>query len=133
LIPSANIISDELPNDIPVGYVNEVNTIYQRQLVNFILCNIVNGRIAADGVTYYQISGQASYEYRLNHLTTYYPLDPTQYPVQYDFFAIHVPGRAGVFVENAKIRTNDLILKTIYSSNILYTNGESYLLAKNYP
>jgi hypothetical protein len=132
LIPSANILYKDLSNDVPLGYVNEVNTVYQRQLVSFILNNPINGRIAADGVTYYQIFGVASYDFQVNHLTDYYPLDPLQTSKQYAFFAIHIPGRAGVFVEAAKIRSSDIIIEDIYSSSIFYSNGESYLLSKSY-
>jgi hypothetical protein len=48
----------------------------------------------------------------------------------YDYFLIHLPGRSGGFQEQAEIRTRSLILEVLSNSshNLIYTNGESFVL-----
>jgi hypothetical protein len=130
LIPSANIIYTGLPSNVPIGYVNQVNSIYQRQVVNFALSHFAVGVIACDSVTYNQISGVASSSFLLSHVTNYYPIDTQQPQQEYDLLIIHVPGKAGILAEKADVRSPDLILQTIYNSSVVYTNGESFILAR---
>jgi hypothetical protein len=135
LIPSANVVHKDLPASIPIGYVNEVNSVYQRQVVNFVLNHVV-GRIASDALTGNQILSVAEYNLRtikynssIAHLMRYYPIDKSEPPQQYDVFIIHLPGKSGILEEKVKNRTPNLILQTIYNSGIVYTNGESFVLS----
>lgn len=128
LIPSASILYKDLSTSEPIGYVNQVNSIYQRQVVNFAHDHVV-GRIASDSLTKNQIVGLTGYNFSLTHLVEYYPLDKRQPMRGYDFFIIHIPGKSGTLREKAEIRTPNLILEAIYNSSIVYTNGESYILA----
>jgi hypothetical protein len=132
LIPSANVLYKDLPASVPIGYVNEVNSVYQRQVVDFALNHVV-GVIASDAITYNQIVGVTEYNFRVTHVINYYPIDKGQPPQEYDLFIIHVPGKSGILGEKAEVRTPDLILQTVYNSSIVYTNGESFILAHSYP
>lgn len=131
LLPSANVLYENLPPSVPIGYVNQVNSIYQRQVVNFAY-NHVAGRIASDALTQNQIVGLTDYNFRATYLIDYYPLDKRQPARGYDFFIIHISGKSGILLEKAEIRTPSLILEAIYNSSIVYTNGESYILTHNY-
>ena len=130
LIPPANILSKDLPTSEPIVYATGVNSIYQRQMIEFAR-DYVGGRIACDGVTRNQITGLTEFDFSNAHLARYYPLDKNQPERTYDCFLIHVPGISGGFGEQAEIRTRDLIIEAIYNSSIIYTNGESYILAHN--
>jgi len=133
LLPSANVLSQNLPAEEPIVYVNSVNSVYQRQLIIFAE-NHVAGKIACDAVTENQILGLVDSDFFVNHLWWYYyPLDKTAAALQYDCFLIHLPGVSGGFIEQAELRNHDVILNTIYSSNVVYTNGESFVLTDSVP
>ncbi len=128
LIPSANVLSKDLPTNEPIVYVTNVNSIYQRQMIEFAE-DYIAGRIASDKVTKNQIFGLTEFEFYVNHVVRYYPLDRNKLEENYEFFLIHLPGISGGFGEQAEIRTRDLIIEAIYNSSIIYTNGESYILS----
>jgi hypothetical protein len=127
LIPSASILLKDLPVDQPLGYVTSVNSIYQRQMIEFAQNNVA-GQIACDSATGDQITGLTDLNFSANHLTYYYPLDKKQPAKDYSYFLIHVPGIAGPFSNSAETRTRDMILTVINNSSNIYTNGESYIL-----
>jgi hypothetical protein len=127
LIPSANILQGNLPASEPIVYVNNVNSIYQRQMIEFAR-NYVRGRIVCDRVTQNQMRGLTEFSFSYAHIMSYYPLDNSQPERRYDCFLIHLPGVGGRLYEPAEMRTRDLILEAIYDSNVIYTNGESYAL-----
>jgi len=131
LIPSANILYPDLPISEPVGYINQVNSIYQRHAIKFVYNHVV-GRIASDSITRNQIIGLTDTNFSTTHLIYYYPLDNGQPKQEYDFLVIHIPGKSGILEEKANIRTPSLILETIHNSSIVYTNGESYILVNSY-
>ena len=133
LIPPANILSGDLPANEPIVYVNLVNSIYQRQMINFAKDH-VTGRIVSDSVTVNQIVGLTNLDFVVEHIgwDYYYPLDKNKLERKYDCFLIHLPGISGGFGEKAEMRTRHVILEAIYDSSILYTNGESYILAYDF-
>jgi hypothetical protein len=131
LVPSADVLFSDLSAGEPLFYVTQVNSIYQREMIFFASNYIMNGRIASDRITRTQIAGFAGFDYWVSHVIEYYPIDKNQSERQYDFFLIHLPGISGRFQEPVEIRTKGLILSTIYNSSIIYTNGESYILADN--
>jgi hypothetical protein len=126
-MPSANVVSKDLPPNESIGEVNEVNTIYQRRMIEFAQ-RYVDGPIACDLVTQVQIESLTDFNFSLAYLTPYYPLDKNQPEIKHDYFLVHLPGISGKFSEPAELRTRDLILNTIYNSSIVYTNGESFIL-----
>jgi len=127
LIPSANVLKKDLPASEPIVYATNVNSIYQRQMIEF-TSNYVRGGIACDLVTREQIIGLTDFSFSVAYITGYYPLDKRQLEKRYDYFLIHLPGASGPFNEQAEMRTRDLILEAIYNSSVIYTNGESYTL-----
>jgi len=131
LVASANILYKDLPPDVPMGYIGLVNSIYQRQMINFAE-SYVSGRIAADSVTRNQIVGLTRINFSVANLIRYYPLNRNQPERRYDYFLIHLPGKSGPFGEMPQISTRSLILEAIHNSSVVYTNGESYVLAGNY-
>lgn len=127
LIPSANILEKDLPASEPIVYVTGVNSIYQRQMIEFV-SNYIRGGIACDLVTREQIRGLTDFSFSVAYITGYYPLDKRQLEKRYYYFLVHLPGASGPFNEQAEMRTRDLILEAIYNSSVIYTNGESYTL-----
>lgn len=129
LIAPASTLSKDLPANEPIAYVVEVNSIYQRQMISFAE-TYAHGLIAADRVTTCQIIGLTQYNFSRG-VTWYYPIarrvDKTLVQRKYDYFLIHLPGKSGAFIEQAEMRTKELILDTICNSSIFYTNGESYI------
>lgn len=137
LIPTANVLSKDLPATEYIIDVIQVNSIYQRQMIEFAK-NYIEGQIACDHITRNQIIGLTDFNFSATHLLHayergwYYPLDKNQLEKEYHYFLIHLPGVSGQFGESAETRTRDLILEATYNSSIVYTNGESYVLHRNY-
>jgi hypothetical protein len=135
LIPPANVVVKSLPSNIPIVYVNNVNSIYQRSMIGFAESHIADGMIACDDVTWVQLFGMTNYVFMADHvLYHYYPfsrlLDQNITRREFDYFLIHNPGRSGSFKEKAEIRTPELISESIQNSSIIYNNGESYITTK---
>jgi len=131
LIPAASSLGNQLPSNEPIVYVNTVNTAYQRYMINHAERYLPSGtRIATDKVTGNQIVGLASWNFSQDHKLSYPLLKETTAP--YDYFLLHLPGIAGKFEEKAENRTRNVILSIIYNPdcNIVYSNGESYILDK---
>ncbi|MCW4030145.1 MAG: hypothetical protein NWE92_10930 [Candidatus Bathyarchaeota archaeon] len=128
LIASANSVYPDLSSEVPIGYANAVNSVYQRQIANFAITHFSSGRIAADLNTHEQLLQVANYSFVAEHLVKYYPLDPTAPYMAYSVLMVHTPGKAGIIDELAPYRTTDIILETVYNSSVVYTNGESYML-----
>jgi len=133
LIPSANVLFADLPTNEPIVYVNLVNSVYQRQMINFAKDH-ATGHFALDSVTKDQMLGLTDLDFVLEHIgwVHYYPLGKGDLERKYDCFLIHLPGISGGFGEKAEMRTRHVILEAIYDSSIVYTNGESYILANNF-
>lgn len=134
LIPSANVLSKDLPTSEPIFYASSMNSIYQRQMIEFARDYVgdrMGYNIACDKVTRNQITGLTEFNFSAAHLAWYYPLGKNQPEKEYDYFLTHLPGVSGPFDEQAEMRTRDLILEAIYNSTIVYTNSESYILAHN--
>ena len=127
LMPPASVLSKDLPADQPLGYVFGVNSIYQREMIEFAQRNVA-GQIACDRATGNQITGLTEFNFSVTHLISYYPLDKKQPVQEYYCFLIHLPGISGPFENPAETRTRDLILEAIYNSSNIYTNGESFVL-----
>jgi hypothetical protein len=134
-LPPSSSVSESLPSNEPIVFLTWIapNTIYQRSLIHHIEKYSSNEiRIASDDMTRNQIIGLAGYEFSVNQSVKYNPLvgliDENVREIDYDVFLIHLPGKAGGLAESAESRTKGLILKTIMDSDVLYTNGESFVL-----
>jgi hypothetical protein len=131
LVPPANVLYKDLPSNVPMSYANLVNSIYQRQMIDFAESHL-RGTIAAVSPTASQIVGLTGINFSVANLVWYYPLDKNQPEQRYDYFLIHLPGRSGVPAVEPRLGTTSVILEAIYNSSIVYTNGESYILAHDY-
>jgi hypothetical protein len=132
LIPPASSYDTELPDDEPLTDRHGVNTIYQREMITFAAQNLPSGtRFASDAATSRMIIGLTDRTFRRGYVY-WYPLsgeEPRNPRARdYDVFLIHLPGKSGALIDSAETRTTTLILSTITHSNIIYTNGESYIL-----
>jgi len=131
LIPAASSIGNQFPSDEPLVYRGLVNTAYQRYMIDHAERHLPSGtRIAADEVTGSQIVGLTSWNFSQDHKFSYPLRKETTAP--YDYFLLHLPGISGKFEERAENRTRNVILSIIYDldHNIVYSNGESYILDK---
>jgi len=132
LIPAASSLGNQLPSDEPIVYINLVNTVYQRYMINHAESYLPSGaRFAVDRVTRNQIIGLTGWGFSQGH-TLSYPLWEETIDRYYDYFLLHQPGISGSFQEKAENRTRNVISSIIYNSdhNIVYSNGESYILHK---
>jgi len=135
LIPAASTVFPDVSSDEPLVYRGRVNSIYQREMVYFAE-KYVRGMIACDAVTRNQIRGLTDREFSYSYLLRYYPPDKMIFPdieeKDYRYLLTHLPGVSGAFEERAIIRSDEVILNMIYdeSNNIIYTNGESFILFK---
>jgi hypothetical protein len=135
LVPSANTVVKGLPSDIPIVYVNNINSVYQRYMIKHAERYIERGMIACDAITKNQIAGMTNYTFSTGRvLYYYYPLsrllDKSIIKQEYDYFLIHSPGKSGSFQEKAEIRTPALIAASIQNCSLVYNNGESYITTK---
>lgn len=136
LIPAANSLGKDLPEDIPLVYVNQVNTAYKRYLIYHAIQYIPSHTIIAmDKITGNQLYGFADSNFVRDH-GVIYPLfeEPLRAfgkeTIEPEYFLIPFPGISGKILEQAQNRTKSHILSIIYSSkfNVVYSNGESYML-----
>jgi hypothetical protein len=130
LISSANVLYKEVPAEVPISYVNVVNSIYQRQMIEF-ATNHIKGIIAAVDPTASQIVGLAGTNFSIANLVSYYPIDKNQAVQKYDFFLINLPGKSGGPPQDVQpaLQATKIISEYIQNSSIVYTNGESFVLA----
>ena len=132
LVPSASIIFD-VPEDTQLVTRGQVNSIYQRELIDFAY-NQFEGRIACDKVTRNQIVGLTDTDYYQGKLIWYYPPNTKIYsqlePKDYDVFMVHFPGISGSFEERADVRDYDTVLHYIYYEDLdlVFSNSQSFML-----
>ncbi len=138
IIPAAISLGEDLPDDIPLVYVNQVNTAYRRYLTYHAIQYIPGQNIiATDRITgnlYFGLADPDLY----GDQGFIYPL--FQVPlrsfgreiIEPDYFLIPFPGISGKLLEQAQNRTKSYILSIIYDSqyNVVYSNAESYLLQR---
>jgi hypothetical protein len=133
LIPAASSIDATLPDDEPLVYINDVNTVYQREMIAFAETYLPGEtRIASDITTSRQLVSLTPQSFSQQYIY-YYPLSDES-PREFDVFLIHQPGKAGGFggADKAEERTAHLILNYMNQANIIYTNSESYILLPPY-
>ena len=127
LVPSANVLYKDVPPEVPIGYLNLVNTIYQRHIIKFSEFYL-SGTIVSDHNSQGQIIGLTEINFSIKNSIRYYPLDKNQRKRPYDYFLIRLPGKSGSLKENVAIVTPNQIIKNIYNSSIIYTNSQSHII-----
>jgi hypothetical protein len=131
-IPPASTAFSNITSDDPLLYRGNVNSVYQRDVV-LMSEKVIRGSIASDRVTNNQLRGFTNRDFYYQYVIRYYPPDTIVYPDleirEYEFLLLHLPGISGPFQERAILRSDDVILKMIYSDvNVLYTNSQSFIL-----
>jgi len=132
LLPIANSVRSNLPSDEYIIYVGEVNSVYQRSMIVHAEKHIRTGMIACDSVTENQILGLTEYNFSQSHLWGY-PFDErgrTRLKTEkFDYLLIHVPGKSGSPKVAPEVGTRSFVLAVAQNSSVIYSNGESYVLA----
>lgn len=131
LVPSANVLYKNVRPSVQLTYSGLVNSIFQRQMIIFAE-KYVSGVIATATPINTQILGLTNTNFSLN-VKSYDPLDTSLPKPYYDYLLLNIPGQAGYYTGNADPSLNDPVLVSNYISNntIIYTNGESYVLANS--
>lgn len=132
ILPKAIILNPTLNENVPIMYNGEVNSAYQRSMIEFASSHIT-GRLATDAVTRNQFLGLTSRLYFHRYITFYYP--PSSYinnfieKKPYQYIATHLPGVSGSFEEVAVIRDSKTIINLTINdnSNLIYSNSESLI------
>lgn len=136
LISSANVLYKGLPADVLFIYVNGVDSIYQRQVIEFAASHI-KGIIASVPPTANQIVGLAGTNFSMSNLVWYYPINKNQTEQRYDYFIINIPGKSGdppsPPYAQPSLQSREVISQYIQNSSVVYTNGGSYILGQNLP
>ena len=129
LVPSANVLYKHLPSSVQLNNIGQVNSIYQRQMIIF-AAKYLSEKVAAVFPITTQIIGLTDTNFSLN-VVSYDPLDSNLTKPYYNFLLINMPGPAGHYAGNPDLSLNSPSLVSNYISNqtIIYTNGESYIIA----
>jgi hypothetical protein len=128
LLPIASSVRPNLPSDEYIIYVDKVNSVYQRSMIEFAERHIDRGMIACDPITQNQILGLTDYNFSQTHLADFYPFDSNAAGEEFDYFLIHFPGKSGWPGVKPELGTKDFILGVTYNSTLTYSNGESFVL-----
>ena len=136
MLPSGNVLFQEIDDDEPIMYLHTVLTEYQLTMLTFVQEHQIknnNTIVLSDRVTKdsaYRIWGQ-----------DYFDKNPIRYPAKindafdhgnWDLLLIHRPGIAGPFSEPVEIRSRKAIDKITLNPqySLIYDNGESVVLMK---
>jgi len=127
LVPRANVLSKNLPENEYLIDLGSVNTFYQKEMISFAERHSSSGRIASDIVTRYQIYGFSNHSFFSRHIW-YSPLYPDQ-KLEWDLFLLHTT-KACRFTEKVEYRTEKRIENLrLEAGNMVYDNGESFIIS----
>jgi len=133
LIPRADVLSSDLPNNEFIDCIGRVNTQYQKEMISFAERYSSDGRIASDVVTRYQLHGFSNYSFVLRHIW-YSPLYfeagwHTDKNLQWNLCLLHT-SKAAFFQEKVEYRTRERIQDLrLKAGNVIYDNGESFIMS----
>jgi len=130
LIPSANVLSAELPRNEYLYDLRMVNSVCQVNLIFFAQKESPsNASVTSDEVTRYQIYGFADETFSNRHIW-FSPLDYNG-TLDWNIFLLHYDGTAGPLAEKAENRTQARI-QTLQdtSGNLVYDSGECFMIAR---
>jgi hypothetical protein len=129
IVPKANTLSPDLPNNEYVFDYRSVNTIYSIESIIFAQkYSASSARITSDVVTRNQIYGFADQAFSDRHVY-YSPLRPN-FDSKWDILLLHYDGSAGSLNEPAAYRTQEYV-RTIRDTwgNVVYDNGGYFIIA----
>jgi hypothetical protein len=129
--PRADVLSSDLPSNEYIFDFRLVNTVYQKKMILFAESfSSGTANVAADIVTRWQIQGFADSSFAGRVIYD----SPLVVPnLSWDLFLLHYDGKAGPLNEKVENRTNERLatLKDDLGNNVIYDNGESFVLAKS--
>jgi hypothetical protein len=130
IAPRANTLSHDLSINDYVFDFRSVNTVYQQRVILFAESyGSINNEVVSDYVTRWQIDGFANYSFA--SMVTYdSPL--TVGNLKWTLFLLHYDGKAGPLNEKVENRTNDKLAALRDGNNVVYDNGESFILESRY-
>lgn len=128
--PCQPILPKNNENEFIVDY-RSVNTVYQMRMIKFAESHYVSGlKIASDSVTSWQIFGLTNTSFS----SGYSWLNPLyENNTESDMILLHYSGRSGPLNEKVEYRTRAKLneFKFTLGNNIVYDNGESFIIAPN--
>lgn len=132
LVPKADVLSRDLPQDMYILDLMVVNTIYQEKMISFAeRFSPSDFYITSDRVTRWQIFGFANPSFSSRHVWGS-PLDPnmSNEDEKWDIFLLHYGERSGPLNEKVEYRTREAIEELRDTlGNVIYDNGESFIIA----
>lgn len=127
MIPRANVLSKDLPEDEYIFDIRVANTVYQREMIAHAeRYSPTNARIASDAVTRFQIYGFTDPSFASNVIWLS-PLENQN--LTWDLFLLHMDERAAPFNEKAEYHTPERIDEFRETGNIIYDNGLSFIIS----
>jgi len=133
LVPRANVLSQNLPENEYISDFRMVNTIYQQEMILFAeKFSPKEAIVTSDTVTRWQIFGFANENFSSRYIW-YNPLQPhiNNENAQWNLFLLHYLGRAGPLSEKVEYRTKEVINNLRNTlGNTIYDNGESFIISK---
>ncbi len=112
--------------DTPLLWFHQVNTGYQRQMLEFAAGQLPRGaQVLVDYIGYQQSGLFFGLEtvYRLRQLSWGALPEPA-------YILLHWPGAAGAYMEQAEVRSHDFVrrVRMFPGMNVVYDNGGSFVL-----
>lgn len=129
IAPRANVLSPDLPSNEYIFDFRSLNTIYQERMILFAESVSSNSTtVASDTVTRWQIDGFANDTFALRVI---YASPLTVQNLGWDLLLLHYDGRAGPLNEPVENRTSEKLDELKNSGgNVIYDNGQSFIIAK---
>lgn len=132
LVPRANVLSTNLPENEYIVDLLLVNTVYQKEMISFAEKYSKNGRIASDEVTRTQMFGFSEPSFFSRHIWYKILIPAPDQNIEWDLFLLHT-SKAGPFGEKVEYRTKERIENIrLTAGNIIYDNGESFIISHFY-
>ena len=132
LVPRADVLSEDLPQNAYIFDFRAVNTIYQEKMISFAERFSSNdSSITSDTTTRWQIYGFANESFSSRHIW-YSPLGTSvnKENLEWDIFLLHYGERSGPLNEKVEYRNREAIEKLRNTlGNVVYDNGESFVIA----
>ena len=142
LAPKGNIISEDIPENEPLIHFNNVNTIYQKEMISFACSHfptdvpITISTITSDTITRLQMIAffNESFEFVKSRHTWYSPLT-SDTELDWNLFLLHWGEKSGPFAEQVEYRTKNKLIENRNGRgrNIIYDNGESFIIQREWP
>jgi hypothetical protein len=129
IVPRANVMSPDLPENEYIFDYRLVNTVYQENMILFAESFSSNRTmVASDIVTGWQIRGFANYAFA-NRVISDSPL--TVQNLSWNLFLLHYDGKAGSLNEPVENRTSERLTELKGTlGNAVYDNGQSFIIAR---